>query len=219
MATEKYYLENTKCLRLESVVTAVSQDETGRAVLRLKRTIFHPQGGGQPSDSGSIGGQQVAQVRHAQDGEVDHTLVSAQAPAVGAAVELVVDEAAREANARSHTAGHLIAALVEQAVPGARAVSGHHWPMEARVEFEGAANAHVDDVLHTLKIAIERAIAHDWPVTQVGDPYASRAIRIDTHQPVPCGGTHVQSIAQLGVLEITKVRQKAGLLRVSYRAG
>ncbi len=34
---------------------------------------------------------------------------------------------------------------------------------------------------------------------------------------VPCGGTHVQRLFEIGKLEITKLKHKQGAVKVSYR--
>ena len=98
-------------------------------------TLFHPQGGGQKADRGTIGGRAVTHVAHADGGEVNHYLDSTDGLSVGDAVEIAVDAEWRQLNARWHTAGHLIAAVVEKLFPTLQGVAGHHWPGEGRVEF------------------------------------------------------------------------------------
>lgn len=51
--TEKLYLKDTYLFNTEAKVYGVSKEESGVAVV-LDRSIFHPQGGGQPSDVVSI---------------------------------------------------------------------------------------------------------------------------------------------------------------------
>ena len=87
------------------------------------RTPFHPQGGGQPSDQGTVaplggGGAPLAltTVRAAPDGAVLHFLAPADAAAlaIGARAALHVDAAWRATCARLHSAGHAIDAAMAQ---------------------------------------------------------------------------------------------------------
>ena len=100
----------------------------GRPFVRLSETLFHPQGGGQKADRGTVGGRAVTHVAHADGGEVNHYLDSTDGLSDGDGVEMVVEAEWRQLNARWHTAGHLIAAVVEKLFPAVQGVAGHHWP-------------------------------------------------------------------------------------------
>ncbi|KAL5065433.1 hypothetical protein RYX36_027170 [Vicia faba] len=107
---------------LQSTATLVShlKGDDGRHVLILDRTIFYPQGGGQPADTGfiRIHGLDVKFLVHdvrSKDGIVLHygffegfgeefeTM-----PEKGKEVSLFVDENRRKLNSRLHSAGHLL---------------------------------------------------------------------------------------------------------------
>ena len=105
--------------------------------VRLDRTWFHPQGGGQKADTGSIGGAAVRHVINDDAGDVLHLLESPASFAVGDEVDVQVDVERRTLHERVHTAGHLIAAVGEALFPHLAAKAGHHWPGEARVDFFG----------------------------------------------------------------------------------
>ena len=198
-------------------ITALGQDDHGRVWCRLQATLFHPQGGGQQADRGSIAGIPVLHVAHTDDGDVVHYLASPHGLVVGQAVELEVDAEGRLLNARHHTAGHLIAALVEDAFPSLRAVAGHHWPGQARVDFAAEEVTSTDEIRQVLAAALPRAIGRQLPVRLCGDPLVNRAIAIGDSPPVPCGGTHLEHTGLLGKVEITKVKSKGNQLRLSYR--
>lgn len=53
MKTELTYLKNTYVFTETAKVIGFKENEKGKAVI-LDRTIFYPQGGGQPSDTGVI---------------------------------------------------------------------------------------------------------------------------------------------------------------------
>jgi alanyl-tRNA synthetase len=211
MATEKLYMWS-RDLEADAVVTAVIDGE--RKIVRLSRTIFHAQGGGQRADTGAIGGVAVIDVRHAEGDEVDHVVASLDGLAVGAPVKLVVDAAKRKLHERLHSAGHLIADAGALVAPGIAGKAGHHWPREARVEFAGT----VDDIpsfTAALSAKLDELISANVPLGVLGDPSSVRRVKICGDE-VPCGGTHVAALSEIGPIAIRKVQAKGGMLRVSY---
>jgi len=213
--TRKVYLEQCERLELQATVVSILEEQGTESVV-LDQTVFHPQGGGQKGDRGSIGDVQVTDTRHGEGGEVLHIVPSAATLREGQVVQLMVDPAWRRLNSRLHSGGHLIAALVEQSLPGLRATSGHHWPGEARVAFEGSVQHDVESLVDDLNEAIRAALMRDEPIRVLGDPQVSRQIQVGGFAPVGCGGTHVASLAALESLRITRVSKKGGALRVSY---
>lgn len=211
MATEKLYLWS-RATSAEATITALNDGE--RKIVRLSRTVFHPQGGGQRADGGTIAGQPVLDVRHAEGDEVDHVVGSFDGLAVGATVPLEVDAAKRALHARLHSAGHLIADAGAIVAPQIVGKAGHHWPREARVEFAGT----VDDVpafTAALSAKLDELVASGMTLAVLGDPTTVRRVKI-CGEEVPCGGTHVAALAEIGPIAIRKVQAKGGLLRVSY---
>ncbi len=213
--TVKHYLASD-ALTATATVTAILSEPA--PIIRLDITLFHAQGGGQRGDRGRIGTAHVLDTRHAAEGEVDHFVDSVAGLAVGDQVEIAVDETHRREGARLHSAGHLLADAVQAIRPGLRAVAGHHWKGEARVEFEG--DIEIDDALEgDLTEKIAALVAAGLPVRVVGDPHASRALAIGDFTPVGCGGLHVASTAELAGISVTAIRSKKGRLRVSYEVG
>jgi Ser-tRNA(Ala) deacylase AlaX len=211
--TRKRYLTHPD-LTGTAAITHVGHD--GRAFVRLSETLFHPQGGGQKADRGTIAGRTVIHVAHAEGGEVNHYLDSTDGLAVGDEVPLVVDAEWRALNSRLHTAGHLVAAVVETEFPQLQGVSGHHWPGEGRVEFTPGDAVSAEEVAARLPAALAAAIATDWSVTAVLEPSGNRTIAVGATRPVGCGGTHLASVGPLGAVAVTGVKAKGGKLRVGY---
>lgn len=211
--TTKQYLASS-ALAETSVITEIGTDE-GKPYVRVGETLFHPQGGGQKADRGTIGGASVIQVVHT-DGDVNHYVDSIADLRVGMSVEMTIDPEWRQINAKSHTAGHLIAAVGDTLVSGLKAIGGHHWQGESRVEFTGALTQSPDEFLANLSKAVKQAVKDNLAVNVVGDPFASRQIQIGSFPAVPCGGTHLDSLSLLSDLELTKVKVKGDKVRVSY---
>jgi alanyl-tRNA synthetase len=205
--TQRLYLQRDE-LEAESAVISCTPADDGTYHVVLSATLFHPQGGGQPSDVGTIGDANV--IRVTQDGEqLIH--VCDRAVPVGE-VHIHVDAAPRLLHVRLHSAGHLIGYVGETL--GWRAVKAHHWPGEARVVFEGgeALQPMTPDVIERL---VNEQVAGDLPrhTTQEG---SLRKIGFGLQPAYPCGGTHVTSSGVVGKVTISKVKEKKGQVSVHY---
>ncbi|KAG5398494.1 hypothetical protein IGI04_020308 [Brassica rapa subsp. trilocularis] len=146
--------------KLQSQATFLSlfKAEDGRIALILDSTVFHPQGGGQPSDTGLIefAGSDfkfsVQDVR-SKDGIVLHYGVfQGSAPGdieKGEEVHLLVDESRRKLNSRQgklnrscslvlHSAGHLLDLCMQKVGLGhLEPAKGYHFPDGPFVEYKG----------------------------------------------------------------------------------
>lgn len=210
--TIKRYLED-RSLTGRSIIIDVMEGE--RNVVRMRDTWFHPQGGGQKGDRGLIGLTRVMDTRHSADCEVDHVVDSIDGILIGDEVILAVDADFRSESARYHSGGHLLAVAAEIVRPGIHPLSGHHWAGEARVEFD-ATNVETERFHVDITRVVGELIEACLPIKVVGDPFASRAVKIGDFPPVGCGGTHAVDTGELSGLLITAVRIKGGRLRVSY---
>jgi len=133
-------------------------------------------------------------------------------------------------NSRYHTAAHLFGNLVEVLYPMLKVIKGHSFPKEAYVEFQGDETV---DIVQIQNI-IDETIAQNNK-TQIFEtdltsfeqqfyklPYnvpenkKFRVMRIGDMLPVPCGGTHLSSIAEVGKVLIGKIKLKNNIIRISY---
>lgn len=102
--TERLYYTSDAEECLAQVVNCLSEAD-GRYAIELDRTLFHPQGGGQPADRGWIAGLAVEGVVSRGD-SVAH-IVSQPLPA--GEVTIRIDPESRRLHARLHSAGHALA--------------------------------------------------------------------------------------------------------------
>ncbi|UCP12524.1 alanyl-tRNA editing protein [Pseudomonas sp. MM213] len=174
----------------------------------LRATLFHPQGGGQPFDTGWIGESQVLRV--VQD--PDRIIHFVDRPVPLGMTQIRIDEQRRQFNARMHSAGHLIGHIVQ--AMGWMPIKAHHWPGEGRVQFKPVDCAQEVDA-RTIESGIEQWIAHDLPrLTSLRE--GAREIGFGELPAYGCGGTHVRSLKELGTVTIASVSQKKGTLSVHY---
>ncbi len=188
-------------------VIACTPHEEGFAVT-LHATPFHPQGGGQPSDTGRIGNSEVLKVVLEPDAIV-HYVNSAVATGPARAM---VDAERRQLNARLHSAGHLIGVFGEQS--GWLPTKAHHWPGECRVSFTPGQNAQPLEPQAIEQQLQQWVIANLPSVTHVDAE--QRTIGFGDLPSYPCGGTHVSSLSELNAVSVLSVTQKKGVLSVRY---
>jgi alanyl-tRNA synthetase len=231
--TKKLYLQGTYQFDFESLIQEVGKDEKGIFII-LDQTAFYPQGGGQPSDHGVIKNDHFeANVIHvAQHGEqIRHYIEPIATEAlVAQKVYGAVDQKRRLTNARYHTAGHLLSNIVEILNPKLKAIKGHSFPGEAYVEFQGDEAIDVGVLQNTINEAITRddktTIFEIDPkafekqfyklLYSIPDNKKFRVMQIGDMLPIPCGGTHLSSIGEIGLMKINKIKNKNGILRISY---
>lgn len=149
--TNLLYLKNHGLLESAASIVSVSEED-GRTVVVLDQTIFYPQGGGQPYDTGTITLANTSDVASADaeavfkveevrfiDGIVKHAgVVESGAFEVGQNVMCHVDKDRRDLNSRLHSAGHVLDIALHkigiQWVPG----KGFHFPQGPYVEYAGS---------------------------------------------------------------------------------
>ena len=179
-------------------------------------TIFHPQGGGQKADSGTINGARVIQVKNTEDGII-HFLDCAIDKGIGDLVQMDIDTKIRNYHSALHTAGHLIGVLVEELFPSVKACQAHHWPGEARVEFSGDNLPLVEDVQDKLQVQIAKLQGTKATIKQsLNDENGKSTMTIQGYPSIPCGGTHLRCLSEMNKLHITCVKIKKSKLRISY---
>ncbi len=218
------YLKETTATVIELIQNAVVLDQT----------IFYATGGGQPHDTGLLGGQQVIDVRK-EGGAVLHVLADgAVLPVVGATVDLVVDWQRRHNLMRTHTAMHVLCGVIwnEWHVP---VTGGNMEPLSARMDFE--FDPLPEGFATRIEQLVNEAIAADYPIavsflprdTAVTDadlirtkinmiPEFVKEIRVvdivGLDKQVD-GGTHVGSTREIGTFRVLKMENKGkGFKRV-----
>lgn len=221
--TKLLYLDDMCRLHADARVVDVIQ-EPESVVLVLDQTVFYPQGGGQPSDKGSIKNDHATfdvQSVSMQDGTVLHKGVFTHgAPFnVRDAVVLNVDPDVRHLHNRNHTAGHLIDYALESLGYAFTPHKAYHFPQGPYVEYCATMEQPEREQLQAaLERAVNDLVQQDVPVSinLIDNDPKKRAMSIEGRQPILCGGTHVLSTAAVGHVTIRKIKNEKGNLRVSY---
>ncbi|MFN3171336.1 MAG: alanyl-tRNA editing protein [Hyphomicrobiales bacterium] len=202
----------------------------------VERSIFYPQGGGQPGDQGNLelaSGEKlrVHTTRYGPDrSSILLVLRDGEGPlpealgavSVGNTLTGHVDWALRYRFMRVHTALHLLSVVMPYPVTGGQISDG-----DGRLDFD-IADAALDK--DALSAQLQALVDGDHPVSQewitdaeldaqpdlvktmsVKPPRGSgkvRLVRIGNVDLQPCGGTHVQSTTEIGKVEIRKIENK-----------
>ncbi|MFA6035179.1 MAG: alanyl-tRNA editing protein, partial [Myxococcota bacterium] len=95
---------------IQATVVSCELLGSGHAVV-LDDTPFYPESGGQPSDSGSVGGRTVTSVARRADGAVVHVIAERIEP--GTKVTARIDWRRRFDLMQQHTAQHIFTAIAQ----------------------------------------------------------------------------------------------------------
>lgn len=206
--TELLYLfeDSTECTA--SVLSCLPTGD-GLYAVALDRTIFHPQGGGQPSDIGTIDNVSVIKVVHTPEAVLHITDRE-----VAGEVVLKVNSEKRHLHSRLHSAGHIIGLVGDQL--GLHATRGNHFPGEARVIFEPQDPASVKLVDCVQFQAQVNQIVTQAFARVLTENNGIRTVTWGNLPAYPCGGTHVKTLNEIGQVEIKKIKLKKGQITVSY---
>lgn len=174
----------------------------------LQSTIFHPQGGGQPFDTGWLGQSTVLKVVQ----EAERIVHYVDQPVALGPAQARVDGQRRTLHTRLHSAGHLIGNAGETL--GWMPIKAHHWPGEGKISFIRGESAQ-DMQADALQEQVNQWIGADLPRHMTLDGN-TREVGFGDLPAYACGGTHVQALAQVGQVTILGLSEKKGTLSVRY---
>ena len=238
METKLLYLKDFSALSCEARVIAVARENEKDAVA-LDATVFYPQGGGQPYDTGMIespaGKLIVEEVRFA-DGAVRHIgRFERGGFSAGDTVQCRVDAQRRMLHSRIHSAGHLLDWAITELEPAwTPDPRGYHYPNGPYVTYAGGLEGRDKEKLKTdLEAACNRRIAMGGEVgvrfmnqeemkticrsmPDLPEGKSGRVIMFGEDFGVPCGGTHIKNLSEIRILTIRKIKQEGSNIRVGY---
>jgi misacylated tRNA(Ala) deacylase len=198
----------------------------GRVV--LDRTLFYPEGGGQPGDTGVLtlpDGREL-QVTDTRKGETPGSVAHVLADAVfefvpGSRLTGHIDWDRRHRLMRMHTCLHLLSAIIIAPVTGGAVGDGY-----GRLDFDLPESPERDEVQEKLNALIrgDAPVSFRWitdaeldaqpelvKTLSVQPPRGAgkvRLVKVEGIDLQPCGGTHVARIGEIGEVLISKVEKK-----------
>ncbi len=206
----------------------------GAPALILDQTAFYPEAGGQPHDVGVIAHARVTNVIEDADGEIVHILEGDAADSLrpGDAVQCRVDWGRRFDHMQQHSGQHVLSQAFIRAV-GLDTVAIHigrsdctidlpatTLPLDALERAEREANAIVMEDRPILAYEVSNADLSAIPLRR--PPKVSgmvRIVEVKDYDWSACGGTHVRSTAQIGLVKIIKAEKRGAETRITFRCG
>ncbi|MGA2114056.1 MAG: DHHA1 domain-containing protein [Bryobacteraceae bacterium] len=192
----------------------------------LDRTAFYPVSGGQPFDTGSIGGVAVLDVVE-EDERIAHRLA---APAAPGPVACLVDWPRRFDHMQQHSGQHLLSAVFAECFR-LKTVSFHLGAQTSTIDLQ------TDSLDPRVAAEAERRanqlVSENRPVSlsfedaaEAGDLRKAsertgtlRIVSIAGLDRSACGGTHVRATGEIGVVLLRKLEKIRKTVRVEFLCG
>ena len=227
METKKLYYDNPFLQRFAAVVTACEEAKGGWAVT-LDQTAFYPEGGGQPYDTGTLGGVKVLEV-HEKDGVVTHLC---GAPlAVGESIEGEIDWARRFDHMQQHSGEHICSGLIcarfhcdnvgfHMGTDTVTIDFNADISWDALAEIEEAANRYIYED-HPIDIQLHRGAELDAIDYRSKKPLEGdvRIVTFPQADCCACCGTHVARSGQVGLVKFLSVQRFRDGVRIELLCG
>ncbi len=238
--TIRLYLEDPYLRECQTFVARAVKEKGRRWYVVTEQTVFHPRGGGQPSDTGIIAGPgwrlEVAKV-FSSSGVTVHwgRLSLGDGVSEGDKASLSIDWRQRYLVMRLHTAGHLID-YVLATIRGrlVETLGAFHGPPRAYVDY--AASPPTMEELSLVERGVNRLTMRGgrvrWFTVQREElenacrmaPNLGRLPKLDEYRivdiegvnAIPCTGTHVRDLSEIGVVKILGAEKKEEGFRLFY---
>lgn len=248
MTSKRIYREDRYAASNDAVISGI-REKDGFDVIACDASVFYPEGGGQPSDTGTVsfdgdGTTAVFLVTHAYDesleGPVWHvTDAPAGTFAAGDKVTLCIDWDLRFRNMQRHSGEHMLSGAMHSLYGGVN--KGFHMGDDyITIDIDLDGRKLTDEELDLAARTVNEAIWADLPVTVTWfDDYES-SLSLPVRKQVPhdgrvsvvtvgdpedpfdciaCCGTHPAGSAEVGLLAIYKCEPNKGMNRIFFDCG
>lgn len=221
---------------LTTTVVSCEADGKARYAVEFEDTVLFPEGGGQPSDQGTVaigdGGKSVF-VEHVRRDGLRAVHVVKEPLDVGSTVKMTVDWARRLDHMQQHTGQHLLSAILENRW----GLGTLGWSMGEMVnyielarkltaeELEQLGREVNDKIVASIGISVDEAARGAVSEGKMPGDYdldkgVLRVVKIGEIDRNPCCGTHLASTAQIqAVALLNQVSGKGTNARLNFLAG
>ena len=246
MFTKRIYQSDPYAAENRAVVTAI-REKNGMDVIACDESVFYPEGGGQPSDTGLVSlnrSQQAFNITRAFDesltGDVWHiTDAPSGTFSKGDSVTLSIDRGFRFRNMQRHCGEHMLSGTMDTLFGGVN--KGFHMGDEyITIDIDLGGRMLTDEELDLAERTVNEAIWADLPVTVTwfDDYESSLALPVrkqvphdgrvsvvtvgdpdDPYDCIACCGTHPARSSEVGLLAIYKREPNKGMNRIYFDCG
>ena len=229
--SQRLYYDDAYTTRFEARIVE-RLDVRGQPGIILDRTYFYPDSGGQPADTGQIGGADLVALRiRESDAAIIHVL--SHAPP-GDQVQCQIDWTRRFDHMQHHTGQHILTQAFVR-VAGANTVGFHLSPDSVTIDLDQLGIT--DAVVRQAEELANQIVIENRPVTarliqpdeaarvrirKAPDHLATQGLRvidIQDYDLTACGGTHVARTGEIGLIKILRLEKRGDRTRVEFRCG
>lgn len=226
--TKRLYQHDAYLKQFDAVVLEVRPGNApGHWWVVLDRTAFYPTSGGQPHDTGRLGPCRVVDV--VEDGALVLHLCHGTAPVVGSRLGGVVDWDRRYDFMQQHTGQHLLSAVCQkrtQAVTAGFHLGAATVTIDLDRELTVAELEEVEREVNSLVWqglavrTVERDSRAPGQLRKVSSREGVlRVVEVEGVDCSACGGTHVRTTSEVGLVKLGHVERSRGKFRVHFRCG
>ena len=231
--TDRLYYTDPYLRAFDATIIAVARRD-GRMALTLDRTAFYPTSGGQPFDTGTLGGLRIVDVVDEDDGSIAHIIeltTQNSELTTGDAVHGEIAWARRFDHMQQHTGQHVLSAAFDKLF-GVRTVSFHLGAVLSTIdlaremtpaEITAAENEANRIVWEDRPVAIRFADAEEAARLPLRKEPARggtlRLIDVEGFDLSACGGTHVARTGGIGVIAVASWERFKGGQRLEFVCG
>jgi Ser-tRNA(Ala) deacylase AlaX len=201
MPVRKVFWEDPYLTELTTVITSVDEN-----IITLRDTIAYAFSGGQQSDDGTVNDFSILKAQ--KDGkEIYYTIATGHNLKVGHQVLLKIDWEKRYSIMKLHFAAEIILELVNQNFGNPPKIGANITSEKARIDFIWENN--ISEMFPVLERKAKELIEANKPIESAFSNEAEqiRYWKIEGFGQVPCGGTHIRSTGEIGVLRLKRDRQ------------
>ncbi len=224
--TEKLF-DNSLLLEFEATVVSVCE-KNGKYLIELDRSAFAPEGGGQPSDIGSIGEASVADVV-ADDNNIFH--ICNRELTVGTTVLCKIDKKRRMRHIQNHSGEHIVSGILYNEY-GFNNVGFHLGSEDVTMDVDGEISKemlrHVERLANEVVAKdLEINIVYPAPNELEGRLYRSkldlkenvRIVVVEGLDACACCAPHVSRTGQIGMIKLVSCMRYKGGTRIHLKCG
>lgn len=206
--TKKLFWQDPYLATLDTRVATVDGDR-----ITLAETIFFAFSGGQESDSGVIGGYPVLEARKAGF-DLVYTLPTPHTLQPGSPARIEIDWTRRYRLMRLHFAAEIVLELVYQMLNPIEKIGAHIAQDKARIDFVWGEN--IAKVFPQIVQQAHTLIEANHPIISAFSDEAKqkRFWKIAGFAQVPCGGTHLRTTGEIGLIHLKRKNIGKGKERI-----
>jgi alanyl-tRNA synthetase len=201
MPVKKIFWENPYQTELTTVVTSVVEN-----TITLQETIAYAFAGGQQSDTGWINDYPILNAEK-KGKEIFYKIPKTHTLQVGSPVQLLIDWEKRYKIMKLHFAAELILELVNRYFNYPEKIGANITSEKARIDFIWEEN--IADIFPFLLDKFHTLIKNNHPIESAFSDITEekRYWQISGFAKVACGGTHLKSTGEIGMIRLRRDRQ------------